>query len=469
MLARVVDTLSVGGILIALLYFLNEPFTVWMPVALASMLVFLMPAHFVGLYRSWRSEGFYRQIMPAIIASSATILTLVCVVFVAQLLHIYSIHVFVYWLLLSPLLIVLWRGVLNIFLVFLRHHGFNLRRTAVLGATALGAELIRIIENDLSLGLQFQGIYDDRIKQGRKAPPWHPVSDHSSQADSRIHPSLQDNLSGNFNNLLNHARSGEIDIIYITLPMRAEERTLQYLSALSDTTTSVYVVPDFFVFDLLHARVGHLGRLTTLSVFETPFIGVNGFIKRMEDLVAASIILMLVFIPMIFIAIAIKLTSPGPVIFKQQRYGVDGRPIEVWKFRSMTVMDNGGIVKQAQKNDVRITPIGSVLRRTSLDELPQFFNVIGGSMSIVGPRPHAVAHNEQYRKLVPGYMLRHKIKPGVTGWAQVNGWRGETDTLEKMEQRVRFDLDYIRNWSVLLDIKIIFMTIFRGFVHKNAY
>ena len=169
------------------------------------------------------------------------------------------------------------------------------------------------------------------------------------------------------------------------------------------------------------------------------------------------------------IACAIKLTSRGPVLFKQMRYGIDGKSIEVWKFRTMTVMENGENIQQATKNDPRLTPIGGFLRRTSLDELPQFFNVLSGQMSIVGPRPHAVQHNEQYRQLIEGYMLRHKVKPGITGWAQINGWRGETDILDKMEKRVEFDLDYITNWSVWLDLKIVFKTIFKGFISKNAY
>jgi len=163
------------------------------------------------------------------------------------------------------------------------------------------------------------------------------------------------------------------------------------------------------------------------------------------------------------------LTSAGPVLFKQIRYGIDGKAIKVWKFRSMTVMENGVNVIQAKKNDVRLTSIGGFLRSKSLDELPQFFNVLQGRMSIVGPRPHAVAHNEEYRPIISGYMLRHKVKPGITGWAQVNGWRGETDTLEKMEKRVEYDLAYISNWSLGFDLKIVIATVFKGFIDKSAY
>ena len=206
-----------------------------------------------------------------------------------------------------------------------------------------------------------------------------------------------------------------------------------------------------------------------LSIYDTPLNGLGQWLKRLEDLVLGSIILAMISLPMLAIAIGIKLTSRGPVLFKQDRYGLDGQKIKVWKFRSMRTMENGAKVTQATKGDPRITPFGAFLRRTSLDELPQFFNVLQGSMSIVGPRPHAVAHNEEYRQLISGYMLRHKVKPGITGWAQINGWRGETDTLDKMAKRIEFDLAYIRNWSLLFDLKIVYWTIFRGFVGSNAY
>jgi putative colanic acid biosynthesis UDP-glucose lipid carrier transferase len=240
------------------------------------------------------------------------------------------------------------------------------------------------------------------------------------------------------------------------------------LNRLSDTTASVYVVPDFFVFELLHSRWTQIGNLPAVSVFENPFYGVDGFVKRALDVVLGTALLIVLAIPMLLIALAVKLTSPGPVIFRQNRYGQDGREIRVWKFRSMRVTENGQKIQQATLNDPRITKLGAFLRRTSLDELPQLINVIAGSMSLVGPRPHATAHNEQYRKLIPGYMLRHKVKPGITGLAQVNGWRGETDTDEKMQKRVEFDHKYIREWSPWLDIKILFQTVFTVLKGNNA-
>jgi len=219
----------------------------------------------------------------------------------------------------------------------------------------------------------------------------------------------------------------------------------------------------------MNASMSHIGNIQTISLFDNPMKGGNAALKRFEDIVLSFSILMLISIPLLFIAIAVKVTSKGPIIFKQNRYGLDGKKIKVWKFRSMTVTENSDVVTQATKGDSRITPLGAFLRRTSLDELPQFINVLQGRMSVVGPRPHAVAHNESYRKQVDYYMLRHKVRPGITGWAQVNGWRGETDTIDKMEMRIKYDLEYIRNWTLWLDVKIVIFTVFRSFNDKNAY
>ena len=227
---------------------------------------------------------------------------------------------------------------------------------------------------------------------------------------------------------------------------------------------------DLFSFDLLTASWLDIQGMPAISVFESPHTGLDNFAKRSLDLVAGSMILGLIVIPMLLIALGIKLTSKGPVLFRQQRYGIGGEPITVWKFRNMTVMDAGDKnLVQASKGDSRITPFGGFLRRTSVDELPQFLNVISGTMSIVGPRPHAIIHNEFYRTAIHGYMLRHKVKPGITGLAQIKGYRGETDTLAKMEGRTKYDLEYIRSWSLWLDIKLIVMTAFGGFLNKNAY
>jgi len=260
-----------------------------------------------------------------------------------------------------------------------------------------------------------------------------------------------------------------IDVVYITLPMSRDPRVMRMLDELRDTTASVYFVPSTLPFDPIQARVDYIGGIPVIAVCETPFYGINGVLKRALDLAVASLALLLIWPLMLAIAAGVKLSSPGPVLFKQRRYGLDGKEIVVFKFRTMTVCEDGSRVVQAQQNDSRITPFGSFLRRSSLDELPQLFNVIAGRMSVVGPRPHAVAHNEQYRGLIDGYMIRHKVRPGITGWAQINGFRGETATLEKMRKRVEYDLDYLKHWSVSLDLWILFRTAWVVLGDRNAY
>ena len=266
-----------------------------------------------------------------------------------------------------------------------------------------------------------------------------------------------------------YVKEHHVERVYLSLPMMASASTTQLLDALKDTTASVYFVPDMFVTDLIQGRADSVCGLPVVSVCDTPFRGPAGVIKRASDLVLASLILILISPVMLGVALAVKLSSPGPVIFRQRRYGLNGQEIIVYKFRSMTVTEDGPDIPQARKNDSRVTRVGAFLRRTSLDELPQFINVLQGRMSVVGPRPHAVAHNEMYRRLVKSYMVRHKVRPGITGWAQVNGFRGETESVEKMEARVRCDLDYLRNWSLRLDLYIILRTIRLVFRDTAAY
>jgi putative colanic acid biosynthesis UDP-glucose lipid carrier transferase len=269
--------------------------------------------------------------------------------------------------------------------------------------------------------------------------------------------------------LVEHARQRSVDMIYITFPMRAEERIRGILNRLGDTTASVYIVPDFFVFQMLHSRWSDIRGLPVVSVFENPLYGVDGLLKRCFDLLGGCLLLVLLAPLMLAVAAAIKFTSPGPVFFRQRRWGLDGREIRVWKFRTMRVCEDGPQAVQAQRDDPRVTPLGVFLRRTSLDELPQLFNVVGGGMSLVGPRPHPHALNEEFRRQIAGYMLRHKVKPGITGLAQVNGWRGETEVPEKMQKRIEFDHRYIREWSLWMDLKIMLKTVVVVLSGKNAY
>ena len=243
----------------------------------------------------------------------------------------------------------------------------------------------------------------------------------------------------------------------------------QLLEQVQGTTASLFFVPDVFGISIIQGRLQDMNGVPVVGICETPFTGTNELVKRISDIVLASIILVLISPVLLAVAIGVKLSSPGPIIFKQRRNGLDGEEIVVYKFRSMRAMDNGAVVKQATKGDPRITPFGAFIRKTSLDELPQFINVLQGRMSIVGPRPHAVAHNEEYRQLIKAYMVRHKVKPGITGWAQVNGLRGETETIEKMQARVEYDLEYLRNWSLGLDLQIIARTVWLVVADRQAY
>jgi putative colanic acid biosynthesis UDP-glucose lipid carrier transferase len=231
------------------------------------------------------------------------------------------------------------------------------------------------------------------------------------------------------------------------------------INALRDTTASVYFVPDAFAFDLIQGRLAEVNGMPVLSVCETPFHGTDAILKRLMDIALGGCAFLLTLPVIVLIAAAVKLSSPGPALFRQRRYGLNGEEITVYKFRSMIVCEDGAVVTQATAKDRRVTAIGRFIRRTSLDELPQLFNVLQGSMSLVGPRPHAVAHNEKYRRLINGYMIRHKVRPGITGLAQINGLRGETETVEKMAERVRYDLEYLRNWSPWLDLRILFKSL----------
>ncbi len=290
-----------------------------------------------------------------------------------------------------------------------------------------------------------------------------------SRSTTRLNSPPNTRLLGQLPDLARLIQATQAQLIYLSLPMASQPRILQILDDLKDTTASIYFVPDMFLTDLIQGHPSSVCGLPVISVCETPFRGTNGATKRISDIVISLIILTLILPLLLIIAVAVKMGSSGPVIFKQRRYGLDGEEILVYKFRSMTVTEDGGVIQQAKKNDSRITPLGGFLRRTSLDELPQFINVLQGRMSVVGPRPHAVSHNELYRKLIKGYMVRHKVKPGITGWAQVNGFRGETDVLEKMQGRIDYDLDYLRNWSLQLDLHIIFKTVGLVIKDRQAY
>jgi len=419
---------------------------------LIAVVVFLLTGQLTGLYRKNHAGSANHEISGIVVTWTATILVLALLGFATRYSQEFARSVMFAWIVSAPALVGLLRMCLRIVQQGLLRRGVGTRRIAIAGLNELGLQMAENVEQDPSLGFHLEGFFDDRIEKRFE----------STRTENTA-------LTGNLTDMIKLARDGEIDTIFITLPMRAEERIRDLLNQLSDSTVSVYIVPDFFVFELLHSRWTSMGGIPAVSVFENPLFGVDGVMKRVTDVVLATAGLVVAAIPMMMISVMVKATSAGPVFFRQKRYGLDGREILVWKFRSMRTCDNGPVVKQATKDDPRVTRIGGILRRTSLDELPQLFNVIEGSMSLVGPRPHASAHNEQYRSRIRGYMLRHKVKPGITGLAQVNGCRGETDTIEKMEQRVDWDHRYIRSWSLWLDIKILLKTVRVVWGQSEAY
>lgn len=415
---------------------------------LFSFLYFQLFAALTGLYGSQRSQPMIQQYGKVLLALIGTFALLAITAYVShRFQQAAGRKRLILWFVSSALFLCFIRFCYRSLLGLLRKHGFNTRCAAIVGTGPLGIALAQKFATHTWMGIRVGGFYDENP---------------DVEADGIV-------VRGNLESVIRDASLGYYEHIYIALPLASQESIRNLTDRLSDTTASVFFIPDVFIFDLMNARHASIDGIPAISIYDTPFSVMDNIIKRGFDIFGSTLILLMIS-PLLFsIALMVKATSSGPAIFRQKRYGLDGKAIEIWKFRTMTVMDNGDVVQQASRNDSRLTSIGGLLRRTSLDELPQFFNVLQGSMSIVGPRPHAVAHNEQYRKLIKGYMLRHKVKPGITGWAQVNGWRGETETLEKMQKRIEYDLDYIRNWNIWLDIKIVLITVVKGFSSKNAY
>jgi putative colanic acid biosysnthesis UDP-glucose lipid carrier transferase len=450
---RIADASSVAlGLVLALPHGCTGTAQFYTMVAAVAVIVYYLLAEIGNMYQSWRGVSAHREVLGTLICWGCAAFALLMLGLLSNSMGAFSRKSLLVWLIATPALMLAVRIATRALQRGLRTLGYNRRTFAIVGVNELGFQLARNIEASAEMGLRLAGFFDDRPEQRNPAIP--------ADLGQRV---------GTIQDLVEQARAGVIDRIYITFPMRAEDRIRGVLDRLGDATASVYLVPDFFVFQLLHCRWTDILGLPVVSVFENPFYGIDGLAKRLCDLVVGSALLVAASLPMAAIALGVKLTSPGPVFFSQRRYGLDGREIRVWKFRTMMVWEDGPQAVQAKRNDPRVTWFGAILRQTSLDELPQLFNVLGGSMSLVGPRPHAHAQNEEFRSQINGYMLRHKVKPGITGLAQVNGWRGETDSPEKMQKRIEFDHCYIREWSLWMDIKILLKTIVVVLSRKNAY
>jgi putative colanic acid biosynthesis UDP-glucose lipid carrier transferase len=432
------------GVWLAVSAWLDQP--VLRPDLVLCLLIFALT--FPGRNR------FYDRPLNAAVDISTSWITLLAILllcgYATRSLDLFSWDVVMWWAALTPTLhwLAMFTG-----RKALRWHAAlpeNRRTAVVVGAGALGVKVARAFQARGDIGLSFLGYFDDR-------------------ADDRVDPEADSLRLGNLKQLAPYVREHGVHEVYITLPLGSQPRIVDLLEQVQGTTASVFFVPDVFGISIIQGRLQDMNGVPVVGLCETPFTGTNRLVKRASDIVLAVLILALISPLLLAIAIGVKLSSPGPVIFRQRRNGLDGEEIVVWKFRSMRCMDDGAVIRQATRDDPRTTPFGAFLRRTSLDELPQFFNVLQGRMSIVGPRPHAVAHNEEYRKLIKAYMVRHKVKPGITGWAQVHGLRGETDTIEKMQARVEYDLEYLRNWSLGLDLQIIARTVKVVFFDRHAF
>ncbi len=383
------------------------------------------------------------------IAWGAVVGALLFLGYATQTSEIFSRRVLLTWMLAAPVAVLMSQ---LLFRLLMRRSKLiaNGRSAVIVGAGELGDELAARIGEQNVVPVRLSGFFDDRNIL-------------------RLPPATRSRLTGTLEELPDYVRENKINNIYITLPMVAQPRTMKLLDELQDTTASIYFVPDIGRFNLVRTHLDEVGDMPVIAVSDTPFTGANALIKRTFDILVASMLLLLLAPMLAAIAWGVRRSSPGPIIFRQRRYGLDGDEFWVYKFRTMSVCEDGPVLAQARRQDPRLTRFGAFLRKTSLDELPQLVNVLQGRMSIVGPRPHAVAHNELYRKLIKGYMLRHKVRPGITGWAQVHGFRGETETVDKMEARVRYDIEYIRNWSVAMDVRILLRTVGLVYRDRTAY
>lgn len=405
----------------------------------------------LNIYASIRGENFLRHIMTLVQGVIVMALLLTGLTFFTKSGTNYSRLWFLIWIAFASALLIFCRCSLLLVLRFMRSKGLNERRVVILGADHLGVKIAGTIQQALWTGFRIVTFLDDDAINKQQVVNQIPVR----QTPANLSQYLTDNA---------------IDELWLALPLGAEARVKSIIYELRHHTINLRFALDIFGLDLLNHSITEVAGFPVLNISSTPMAGINRFIKAIEDRVLAFLILVLISPLLLLIALGVKLTSKGPVFFKQHRLGWDGRIIKIYKFRTMYMhQEKQGVVTQATANDKRVVPFGRFLRKTSLDELPQFINVLQGRMSIVGPRPHALEHNDLYKESIHTYMQRHRVKPGITGWAQVNGWRGETDTLNKMEKRVEYDLYYINNWSFGFDVKIILLTIFRGFINRNAY
>jgi putative colanic acid biosysnthesis UDP-glucose lipid carrier transferase len=439
---------AVGTLIVCLLSW-DEP--LYGPYFLIAVLAFLGTAEFLDVAQVQHAHGARLLLLVDIAVRWACLMGCIWILLrVSGLTPRFNERALLTWALVTPPALWLGQILCQHFLLSAGARRARARRAVIVGVTAVGLRLEDSIRRNPLLRTEVVGYIEDCSLE-------------------RVGAEYADRVLGSCDDLAAVVVARDIQIVYITLPMSRDPRVLMILDVLRDSTCSIYFVPDLFTFNLIQSRFDLVDGLPLVAVCESPFYGIRGIAKRLCDIAVAGLALLLISPLLVITAVAIRLESPGPSIFRQKRYGLDGKEITVYKFRSMTVTEDGRSSHvAAARGDRRITPLGAFIRKTSIDELPQLFNVLEGSMSIVGPRPHPIAMNEQYRRLIPSYMVRHKVKPGITGWAQVNGYRGGDD-LESMRKRIEFDLEYLRHWSLWLDLSILLKTTTLVWNDKQAY
>lgn len=444
--------------IISSIVFMNRALNFWLVIKnliVVSIFIFPLLSYF-RVYYPFRRSKFYQIFKKILFSHLAFFIIFSTIVYlISQNTFFTKVKWISIFVVISFFLFIISRIILLVFFRYIRKKSFNTRSILIIGAGEMAERIqLRFLEY-LWTGYRVVAFIDHIAKNNSQ--------DNTSRKINGIPVYVMPE------NISQWITDHGIDEIWFALPLNMDLEIKELLWSLRHKPIPKRYIPDMFALCVLTSSVSEFGDIPILDLEDSKLIGKSILIKDILDKFFALTILILISPLMLLIIIAIKITSKGPVIFKQKRYGIYGNVFNVYKFRSMKIHEDSVFLQQAQKNDSRLTLIGGFLRRTSLDELPQFINVLQGKMSIVGPRPHAVSHNEYYKDLVTLYMQRHLIKPGITGLAQVNGSRGETDTIEKMQRRVDFDLDYIKNWSIFLDLKIIFLTIFKGFLNKNAY
>jgi Undecaprenyl-phosphate glucose phosphotransferase len=454
-IVRVADALCIGvvGILFYtyLLGWREVSHQAYLTEIAANIGLTLSVFHYAGLYNFNTIVAWPSRMRQMVVLSALVMLVLAALAVALKISDQFSRAWFFSSFVFSAMAIFVSRGIHKAAIRRLARAGTLVRNMAIVGASGQARHLVHRLRQQDAPWKRIIGIFDDRRTRISREIDGFPVL-------------------GSLDDLVGYVRRGQIQDVVITLPWSADARLIDIVGKLRALPVHVYLGSDLIGYHFPRHREQFIDGIPVTEIASAPLTGWSGLIKQIEDKIVASLLAVMLSPLMIGLALAIRLDSPGPVLFRQKRYGFNNEVIVVYKFRSMYHNRPPELgVPQAKKRDPRVTRVGRILRRTSLDELPQLINVLKGDMSLIGPRPHAVEHNEQYAKLIGGYHGRHKVKPGITGWAQVNGFRGETDTVDKMRMRVEHDIHYIENWSVWFDLKILVMTAFIGWTSKNAY